>query len=165
MGARGVHFALTTAQRARLRRLRGDDEAILEFMAGVEDAWDARWLCETDKAWEAIHRALTDGKLTFVGAERHAPLGLAILGGESLVEDEDETVMLLPARRVPPLARALAALTEAEFRERYARRCRGYAPEFGDDDCAYAWEHLVALRVFFARVARARRAVVFTVSA
>lgn len=162
MGSLGVHFALSRAQVLKLRKLRGDDEAILELVGELEDAWDRDWLCETDKAWEAIHRALTDGKLTFAGAEKHAPLGLAILGGESMVEDEDETVMFLDARRVPPLARALAALTEDEFRARYFKKCRGYAAEFGEDDCAYSWSNLETLRAFVVKVAKAKRALLFT---
>ena len=29
----------------------------------IEEPWDEEWLLEMDKAWDAIHRCLTDGRL------------------------------------------------------------------------------------------------------
>lgn len=54
----GVHFALTAAQLKRIRAARGDDDAVLELLEEIEDAWDAEWLVQSDKAWDAMHRAL-----------------------------------------------------------------------------------------------------------
>ena len=161
----GVHFALTAAQLKKLHALEGDDDGILEFMSEVEEKWDRAWLVETDKSWDAMHRALTNGKLTFASGKKYAPLGFTILGGASLVDDEDETVVLLEPAQVADAAAALNGVTEAEFRGWYFKRCKGYAPEFGEEDCAYTWSNLEDVRVFFAKAAKAKRAVVFAVSA
>jgi hypothetical protein len=160
----GVHFALTAGQLEKLRAAEGDDEAVLEITSALEEAWDEKWLVESDKAWDAMHRALSDGELTFDGGLKHAPLGCVVLGGESLVEDEDETVVLIDARSAAAAAKALAKLTEKQFRERYFRLCPGYAPEFGEDDFGYTWSNLKSVRAFFTRAAKAKRAVIFTVS-
>ncbi len=160
----GVHFALTTAQLEQLRSASGDDEAVLELLAEIEEAWDDAWLAESDKAWDAMHRALSDGELTFDGGLKHAPLGCVVLGGESMVEDEDETVVLIEAKSVAAAAKALSQLTEAGFRERYFKLCPGYAPEFGEEDFGYTWSNLEAVRALFVKAAKAKRAIVFNAS-
>ena len=160
----GVHFALTATQLKRLRAARGDDDEVLELTAEIEGAWDRKWLAETDKAWDAIHRALSDGELTFDGGLAHAPLGCVVLGGESMVEDEDETVVLIEAKAVTAVSRALAKLTEADFRKRYFKLCKGYSPNFGEEDFGYTWGNLQDLRALFSKAAKAKRAIVFTVS-
>lgn len=161
----GVHFALTATQLKKLRAARGDDDAVLEVTSEIEETWSSGWLAEADKAWDAMHRALSDGELTFEGGAKHAPLGLVVLGGESIVEDDDETVVLLEAKGVARAAKALSALTEQDFRERYFRLCRGYAPEFGEQDFEYTWGNLQSVRELFVKAAKAKRAIIFTVSA
>jgi hypothetical protein len=64
----------------------------------------------------------------------------------------------------PGVARALAIIDEAAFRERYLRLVpRDYAPEYGEHDMTYTWTHLVEVAAFYDRAARRERAVVFTV--
>jgi hypothetical protein len=58
----GVHFALVEKDARRMQRARGND-ALQEVLEEIEERWDRRWLQETDKAWDAIHRCLTDGYL------------------------------------------------------------------------------------------------------
>jgi hypothetical protein len=160
----GVHFALTAGQLKKLRAAKGDDEAVLELTGDLEETWNEDWLVESDKAWDAMHRALSDGELTFEGGLKHAPLGCVVLGGESMVEDEDETVVLIEPSSVAAAAKALATLTEAQFRERYFKLCKGYAPEFGEEDFEYTWSNLGDVRDLFKKAAKAKRAVIFTVS-
>lgn len=54
----------------------------------VEERWEKTegYVCETDKARDAIHRYLTDGKLEFENGTD--PLRLTILGGEQLHPDD-----------------------------------------------------------------------------
>lgn len=160
----GVHFAVTAAQLKVLRAARGDDEAVLKLVAEVEEDWDGRWLAESDKAWDAMHRTLSDGELTFAGGLEHAPLGCTVLGGESMVEDENETVVLIEPRAVTKTATALEKLTQPEFRKRYFKLCKGYASEFGEEDFGYTWSNLQTVRALFVKAAKAKRAIVFTVS-
>jgi Domain of unknown function (DUF1877) len=161
MGVRGVHFAITDVQAAALRKARGDDAAVAALLEVIEDAWDEAWLAESDKAWDAIHRALGDGTLAYATP----PLGDVVLGGESLLTDDDgdETLVLVEPARVDAAAKALALIDEADFRERYQRLCAGYAPEFGDQDLEYAWSNLADVRALFMKAARAGRHVLFSV--
>jgi hypothetical protein len=80
-----------------------------------------------------------------------------------MVEEEDQTVVLIEARAVAAAAKALTKLTEAEFRTRYFKLCKGYAPEFGEEDFEYTWSNLKDVRKFFVKAAKAKRAVVFSV--
>lgn len=71
MSCLGAHFALTMEQASRFMGLPdGDDIALREFVEEIEEGadaegWDDEWVQETDKAWDAIHRCLTDGKLEY----------------------------------------------------------------------------------------------------
>lgn len=66
MGCLGVHFAITEDEVARLRSL--DEDALLEHLTEVlEETYfeeDPELLAESDKAWDAMHRALADGEST-----------------------------------------------------------------------------------------------------
>lgn len=63
MACRGVHFAIDNKAYEKLLTA-GSDDAVIEIVQEeIEEEWDEKWLRETDKAWDAIHRCLTDGKL------------------------------------------------------------------------------------------------------
>ena len=58
MACRGVHFALTVEEREQLLALVETQGDVIGFIQeDIEEQWDTEWLCETDKAWDAIHRA------------------------------------------------------------------------------------------------------------
>jgi hypothetical protein len=161
MACRGVLFAIDDATSATLAAASDDDE-VREIVSALEGAWDTENLAEVDKAWDAIHRALSDGTLEADGGE--FPLNRAILGGRWLHEGDDYIVVLVEKRDVPAVARALAQIDEAAFHERYrAVVPRDYAPEYGDEDLAYSWENFRDVVRLYAQAARAGRAVIFTV--
>ena len=109
MAARGVHFALTDVEVRELES-RDADEARLEHVQEEieEQFFESRQgdLAETDKAWDAIHRCLTDGTL---GGASTSPLEIVVLGGESLYSGDDYVMTLKRADEVravvPHLAR------------------------------------------------------------
>src|SRR5438105_1826129 len=78
MSARGVHFAVTSAQAKRLLAAKSDRK-LMELVEEIEEAWEEPFVVETDKAWDAIHRCLTDGSLLYVSGEY--PLNRCICGG------------------------------------------------------------------------------------
>jgi hypothetical protein len=126
--------------------------------AYFENARD--WLCETDKAWDAIHRAFSASELDY---EYRSPLHGVILGGESLYFEDDYIISLKSAERVREIAGALGAVTEAAFRPLYFAinpRKAGFAID--DDDFAYTWGWLKDLVPFYRRSAEAGRSVIFT---
>lgn len=60
---------------------------------------------ELDKAWDAIHRSLTDGTLSF-DCESY-PLGGAVLGGELLYYDGDKYDDYIITAKSPSMVREL----------------------------------------------------------
>lgn len=156
----GRHFALDAAQ---VRALRVADRA-QDYIDELEEADDARWTFDSDKAWDGIHRCLGDGQSTI--PTRRVPTVLkAVLGGEDLSDDDGNYSYLVAARTTPKVAAALAPITRSWFRARHrALADTDYDGDTSDEDFAYVWSNFVGLRKFFARAARAKRAVLFNVS-
>ena len=126
----------------------------------IEERWDQEWLCETDKAWDAIHRCLTDGRL----ADDGTILGKCILGGLQLHSGGDYIVSYLTPDEVAAVAHDLDPIDEQWLRGRYASLAQhGYDGPMCDEDFSFTWHHLQELREFFRKTAEARRPVVFSV--
>ena len=89
MGSRGVHFAVPLETAEALCRASDDDE-LMELVDALEAEWDKGHLAESDKAWDAMHRALTNGELEFGGGE--PPLHHCVLGPRQLHEGDDYIV-------------------------------------------------------------------------
>lgn len=161
MGVRGVHFALTEEESSRLMDTPGStDDMVMAFAEEIENRWDKDWLQETDKAWDAIHRCLTDGKLEY-GDE---PFHMCVLAHDNLLEDDDgHTVCHADADEVKQVEVAIAGIDEAEMRRRYdAIDPKEYGFPLTDDDFEYTWHWFVKLQEFFRKAAAHDRAVMFT---
>ena len=109
MGALGVHFAVTSEQLARVLAASNDDD-LMEAIEGIEEDWDKEYLAESDKAWDAIHRCLTDGTLLYDNGEY--PLNQVICGGRRLHQGEDYVVSLVTPEQVRDVVAAIDPLTE-----------------------------------------------------
>ena len=116
MPGRGVHFALSQDQESSLLSAKGDEE-VMAIVEEIEEAWDERSLQETDKAWDAIHRCLSDGTLDFHGGSY--PLNKCILGGRQLYEGDDYLVAFITRDEVRDIAAALAPIDENWLRAKY----------------------------------------------
>jgi hypothetical protein len=162
----GVHFALTKADLAKVRAF-DDPHYLLGFLTGdMEERYLAKgtWAYQSDKAWEPIHRCLGDGRLLY--ATGPFPLTYAVLGGMPLDAGDDYTACIVEAAQVHETSKALAKITKAWMRERYAALKRtAYRRQMSDEDFEYTWANFTGLRRFFANAARVRRAVVFTTDA
>ena len=71
------------------------------------------WIAETDKAWDAIHRALTNGRLG--GGETVGPLNVVVIGGEQLYGRSDWLLSLKTPQQIRDAAPSLSAITQDEF--------------------------------------------------
>lgn len=163
MGCRGVLFALSDCDERRLRKLaQTSAEGLVEFVQEeIEERWEEEWLQETDKAWDAIHRALGDGSLAW---EATTPRQLCVIGGEPLHGDDDSYIVSYktPAQ-VAEVASAIAAVTENELRAGYdAIPIAEYAVPLCDEDFEYTWYWFEKVKAFYAKAAAAKRAVIFT---
>ncbi|MBL4771373.1 MAG: YfbM family protein [Planctomycetes bacterium] len=160
MGCRGVHFALTPADTDALLSAADDDQVLGVIQEDVEERWEVEGLFESDKAWDAIHRCLTDGSLAADGSI----LGKCILGGRQLHKGSNHIVCFLDSSETRAVAEALKPIEEVWMRRRYdALASTEYDGPMGDEDFEYTWEYFDGLREFFRRAALDGRPVVFTV--
>lgn len=165
MGARGVHFAVTTEQFALLLDATGEEDRLMSVVEAIEEAWDGEFLAESDKAWDAIHRCLTDGSLSYESGEY--PLNHVICGGRQLFKGDDRTVALVTPEQVRDVSSALEPMTKAWFREQYFSLLKqdDYNGEIGDEDFEYTWDWFENVRDLYRKAASADRAIIFTVDA
>lgn len=166
MGCLGVHFALTEKEAAYLRSL-DDEQARLEHLQEViEESYFGEYpdlKAESDKSWDAMHRALADGEMTWDGGEY--PLNHAVLAGELLYTEPDYIMSLKTPQQVRDIAAALRAVTEEEFRRRYfAIDPKSYGFPLSNEDFQYTWDWFQGVRDLYARAAQEGRFVLFTAS-
>ena len=139
------------------------DDKLMELVEKIEEAWQEPFVVETDKAWDAIHRCLTDGTLLYVSGEY--PLNHCICGGRQLFRGRNYTVSYVSAPQVKDVAKALTKITKMWMRQRYDQiDPEDYDEvEMGDEDFGYTWESFLDLRGFYKTAAASGRAVIFTV--
>jgi hypothetical protein len=88
MPCRGIHLAVTSDQLASLLAASNDAD-LKEVIDQIETAWDEENLAQSDKAWDAIHRCLTDDR-SGEGSRGEYPLNHVISGGRPLHRDGEE---------------------------------------------------------------------------
>jgi hypothetical protein len=161
MGCRGVLFAIDDVTVAALLAAKSDED-LMEIVESIEEDWDEQFLAETDKAWDAMHRALSEGSLNPESGT--FPTNRAILGGKHLHRGDEYIVTLVTRDEVPAVAHALASIDDAEMRRRYEEVVpRDYAAEYGEVDREYTVDYFRAVAELYDRAAKAGRAVIFTV--
>ena len=162
MSCLGVLFSLDKKTVDRLKSF-SDDEERLDFLQGdIEEIYfdeNPEWVCELDKAWDAIHRTLTDGKLEWTNGTY--PLNHFILGGEILYSQDDYIMTLKSPQQVSDIYNALAGVTAEMFRQRYFQIDKSIY-ETSDEDMEYTWEWFDQSREFWKRAAADGRYVLFT---
>jgi hypothetical protein len=164
MACLGVHFAITADVAARLNRdyppTNADVVAFLEYVGRQFDALLAEgWVEMTDKAWDGIHRSLTDGTLELGSTPRH----WCILGGTDRfwVRREDGQleyiVNLLEPGDVRHVAGAIRGIDRAEMLRGYEGidQKSFYRLCMSEEDFEATWDSFRQLRAFFQRAADA----------
>jgi hypothetical protein len=158
-----MFFALTAEQEAALMATRTDDE-VCAFVEDVEmGEWDGEPLdCETDKAWDAMQRCLSDGTLGC--GRRLSALDMAVLGGGHHHEGEDYIVAHLRSDEVAQVAAALETVDHVWMRQRYdSIDPTDYQGHLSQEDFDYTWYWFEQVRDFYWQAAAAHRPVIFTV--
>jgi hypothetical protein len=160
---RAVLFAITDDDRRTLESASTDAERVEYVEEVIEERWEPGFVYELDKSWDALHRALNDGKLEWNGAG--FPLSAAILGKASMNSGDDYLIGLTPPEDVGAVADALEALTVDDIQRGYAKiDASQYGPDFGPEDLQYTLDYFAELPMFWRKAAGAGRAVIFTVS-
>ena len=162
MTARGVLFAITAGDLTALDAS-ADAEARVEYIVEeIERRWEPGFVLELDKAWDALHRCMSDGRLEQGGGEY--PLNAAVLGRELLDAGPDYFVGLTRAADVPAVAAAVRGVDGRWIAEAYRAKVPvDYAPEYGDEDLDYTVHWSNGLPAFWRSACAATRSVIFTV--
>jgi hypothetical protein len=164
MACLGVHFSLSSEEVRQIRAIANESERV-EYVKGIieEEYFDNQPArkAESDRSWDAMHRTLSDGELTWRGGDY--PLNHVVLGGELLYTDSDFIMVLKTPEQVRDVATALPSVTEAEFRRRYFEiNPDSYGFPLGEDDFGYTWGWFEGVRDFWLRAASEGRFVLFT---
>src|SRR5688572_21515235 len=113
MACLGVFFSVAPEQAAALCNADGDEQ-LMELIEAIEEAWDKEHLAQCDKAWDAMHRCLTDGRLEYGNGSY--PLSHAVLSPRQLHEGDDYIVSVVLPNEVRDVSAALQGITEDGFR-------------------------------------------------
>ena len=164
MGCLGVHFAISADDVQKLKSISDEQERLDHLKEEIEEFYfdeSPHFVAESDKAWDAMHRTLSDGKLSWDGGTY--PLNHAVLGGELLYTDSDYIMSLKSPDQVREVAVALASIDESQFRSRYfAIDATDYGFDLSEEDFGYTWEWFQNVRELFSRAASEQRYVLFT---
>ena len=168
MACRGVLFALSEEQRDKLLSMKTDDEILDYVQEHIEEVWDEEWLQEIDKAWDAIHRCLTDGSLVPKG---NNICEKCILGGEHLYGKDDYVISYVSPDQVKDVFESISEITKENFRKNYFGMknrflwfdLTRYDGPLDEEDFEYTWSYFEELREFYAKAAEAGRSTIFTV--
>lgn len=157
----GIHLALTADQAGPLLAA-GSDDAVIEALHQLRSASAGEWRVSSGRAWDAIHRCLSNGTIYY--DEGEYPLNRAVLGGKHLYGGDDHVVAYVSPEEVKGVAAALAVMTEPTLRERYdSIDPDDYDGEHGDQDFRETCERFQEVRDLYLRAAAGSRAVVFWV--
>lgn len=120
---------------------------------------------ELDEYWDIIHRAITNGTLSFDTDEY--PLNAMVLGGDVLYFDGDKYDDYIIVAKNPEMVQKLAVdiskLTKSEFKRGFLRIGNDYSENLSNDDVENAWECLQDTIPFLKLAAKNKQWVLFTV--
>lgn len=165
MSCRGVHFSISDEEIVRLREFKDDSSRLEYLQEEIEELYFEEHLertAETDKAWDAIHRALTDGNLGYENGT--FPLSHVILGGEPLYFVDDYIISLKTSEQVKAIAESLESVTLDFLRQKYfSINPDEYGFPVTEEDFEYTHSWFVKLKPFFQKASAEGRNVIFTV--
>ena len=164
MGCLGVHFALTEIEVDDLCCHPDQTDRLSHLFEVIESKFfveKREYLAQNDKAWDAMHRALTDGQLSWQGGQY--PLNHVILGGRLIYTNSDHIMSLKSPDQVHDVAKALPLVTEPDFRRRYfAIDSSAYGFPVDETDFGYTWSYFQEVRRLFHRAASENLFVLFS---
>jgi len=132
--------------------------------AGSEKA--AVFRASMDKAWIAIHCALSDG--TMFGTLGEPPLAMAVLGEHLICQTKsNDFVYLKHPPEVAEISQELSRLSQVEFEEKLAalepdEDVEALGLSFVASNTEYVWAYFEDMRAFYQRAAAEGMAVLFS---
>ena len=147
MSCLGVHFALTESEAAKLKSFDNDSDRLDYLQCEIKETYFAdheEFIAQSDKAWDAMHRSLSDGQLSYT--EGPHPLRLAVIGGDPIYAASDYIMSLKTPKQVVDVSLELSKISKEEFRKKYdAMDAEAYGCPKNEDDFEYTWEWLTGV--------------------
>ena len=164
MGCLGVLFSISKEEADALKAIENDSDLLEYLQNEIEERYfesEPARKVELDKAWDAIHRSLTDGCL---GNDNGSfPLNAVILGGEALSSDDDYIMSLKTPEEVQQIAEALGKVGREQLRQAYFKIDEeNYGFPVNEEDFDYTWQWFSGLKPFYNKAADEKRFVLFT---
>ena len=165
MSCLGVLFSVDKRTVDLIKELPSDDERVDYIREVLEvDHFEnnPQWVYELDKAWDGMHRTLTDGELEFDNGE--FPLSHVILGGEILCESDNYIIVLKGKEQVVEIATGVSKVSKEEFEKKYfLLDPDNYDGSVDEEDFEYTWAYFEDSISFWQKAAQENRSVLFTV--
>jgi len=157
MSGNGILISLNEKNQDKLSSAQSDEEVINTILE-LEEEVDNDSIFELDKAWNILHRSLTDGRLEYDNGEY--PLNMCIMNGFQIHEGDESVVSVVPQDKVPDIAAALENITYDKFKDGFSKIDTSNFP-VTKDDLEYGWSIFQGLPEFWKHAALKNRAVVF----
>ncbi|MEW6126560.1 MAG: YfbM family protein [Acidobacteriota bacterium] len=164
MSCLGVHFSIDEPTVKTIKSIKRESPRLDFIREVLEEKYFneyPHWLIETDKAWDAIHRTLTDGDLTWENGQY--PFNHLILGGERLYTKPDYLMILKTPPQVQDVAKAISKISKQQFRKSYFKiDPEKYGALVDEQDFEYSWSYFENLRIFWETASSEGRYILFT---
>jgi hypothetical protein len=157
-----VFLALAQTELKKLRAAKGDP-ARRAVAHELSEGRDPTWLCDTDKAWPYIDRALSGNILE----PREFPPPIELFFKKRLHKAHFYVISLLDLKDLEKVVSLLALVDDKLFRAMFADEVerlhrQGMTDQYLDlSKIDYAWSWLKRIKEFLPHALRANRSVVF----
>ena len=153
----GIYYALDPDTAQSMRTL-PEAERLTRINSLLASTTGADKL-DVDESWDAMHRALTNGKLDF-GPGKYAT-SFVVLGGERLFSGDEWIVMLISAAQAKAAATEIQPISRDAFHLRYGVIDGSYDRVPSEEDFEYTWTSFIEVKSAFARWAREGKWILF----
>lgn len=164
MSCLGVHFSLSEEEVRKLKSFKEDHDRLDHLQCEIEEIYFAEHedrVAQSDMAWDAMHRTLSDGDLSYTAGP--FPLRLTVIGGDPIYAEDDYIMSLKTPAEVKEVAKVLGVVTKEQFRKMYdAMDAEKYGCPKDDQDFEYTWDWLTDVVTFYLKAAAEGRWVLFS---
>jgi hypothetical protein len=164
MSCLGVLFSLSEKEVIKLKKFGSGGDRLVYLQEEIEEIYFDKYpkrVAELDKSWDALHRALTDGKLAYSNGS--LPMSHVILGGEILYFEDDYIMTLKAPEQVRQIAAEINNIDEKHLKNGYNKiDSNEYGFPLSDEDFEYTWYWFNSSKEFWKLAAAENRYVLFT---
>lgn len=165
MACLGVLFSIDQKTVEIIEALSSDEKRVDYVKDVLEENYFHKypqWVAELGKSWDALHRSLTDGKLSFDNGI--FPLSHVVFGGEVLCANDSYVIILKREEQVIEIAKVVLKLSKEELERKYfLLDPNEYDNLVTNDDFEYTWQWFEDSKSFWQKAADENRSVLFTV--